>query len=751
VYPAGAVAVVCSPDPQGLTAQRFFCGHSYEIASLAVHPDGVTVATGEDAAEPSVLVWGSEPRKMVTLAPPIRGHHRRGVAALAFSRDGRFIISVGREPNHLVAVCDWRLGTVVCSQRTGERSVIALRTCPHDGSFVTAGEHTLRFWSIEMGVGTEAVAGSAPMSVWKHQLRSKRGVFGRHGAGVSRTLLCIDFAGPGITLTGAKDGNLLLWKGSMLTAVISAHQGPLIAIWSIPADGVSMVVTGGKDGTLMRWTLDVSARMTGARLDLEKGAVRAVCWQDDFFLVGTAQSEVLVVPATAGPDLAGAFTVTVGHARKGLRALSVNPRKPWVAIGGGDGMVMLFDTALARKIGAIQMPRGVTALDFSPDGTRLACGMDLGGGVVLMYKERAGLVATSYTWGQGFKGPITLLRYAPSGGLVAQATQNKVDVLNAQNLKNKVGSCLGHAGDVKHLDWSSDSKLLATCSDAYELLFWDTKACTPVLASSVASYFDRTVTPHWASWTCNLGWPVLGVIDASQDELRVQTLASRAGTDVEPLIATGEADGSVRLFCYPAAQHHAEARVARARHVGPISHVAFLPDDRLLSTGRLDHCLFQYRLVPAAARRERDAGGQEVHAPRRSKALERLVRAMGPAPRELQMRVSAASEVEEGEADEFESVKVCSALPPTLAQTPPALSCAHAHLRVEGGVADASERAGRPILWPSVRRRSPHPAGRRRATGACGSCTSRGSLACSGAAARYCLPPGRWRTRPRRS
>ena len=44
--------MVSAPDAEGLSAQRFFCDHAHEISTVAVHPDGVTVATGEDAVSP---------------------------------------------------------------------------------------------------------------------------------------------------------------------------------------------------------------------------------------------------------------------------------------------------------------------------------------------------------------------------------------------------------------------------------------------------------------------------------------------------------------------------------------------------------------------------------------------------------------------------------------------------------------------------------------------------------------------------
>ena len=53
-WPAAAVAV-CHRVDAG--TQRFQTGHSDEVVSLAVHPDGRHVATGQCGRRPSVLVW----------------------------------------------------------------------------------------------------------------------------------------------------------------------------------------------------------------------------------------------------------------------------------------------------------------------------------------------------------------------------------------------------------------------------------------------------------------------------------------------------------------------------------------------------------------------------------------------------------------------------------------------------------------------------------------------------------------------
>ena len=52
----------------------------------------------EEAAEPTIYVWDSN--EMEVLGPAIAGLHTRGIASLAFSKDGMLLFSVGRDTSH---------------------------------------------------------------------------------------------------------------------------------------------------------------------------------------------------------------------------------------------------------------------------------------------------------------------------------------------------------------------------------------------------------------------------------------------------------------------------------------------------------------------------------------------------------------------------------------------------------------------------------------------------------------------------
>ena len=69
--------------------------------SLAIDPTCNFVATGQLGAKPRVHVWDSESGSRLAVLPLV---HARAIPALAFSLDGRKILSVGDDDNHSVAL-----------------------------------------------------------------------------------------------------------------------------------------------------------------------------------------------------------------------------------------------------------------------------------------------------------------------------------------------------------------------------------------------------------------------------------------------------------------------------------------------------------------------------------------------------------------------------------------------------------------------------------------------------------------------
>ena len=101
VYPSAALGIV---HDIANNTQRYYYGHTGDIVSLALHPRGKIVATGQIGREPMIHIWDSTNTRCLGT---VSGFHQRGVSHLVFSEDGTKLISVGYDDDHSVAVHDW--------------------------------------------------------------------------------------------------------------------------------------------------------------------------------------------------------------------------------------------------------------------------------------------------------------------------------------------------------------------------------------------------------------------------------------------------------------------------------------------------------------------------------------------------------------------------------------------------------------------------------------------------------------------
>ena len=133
-YTAANLGVILNKEGGGI--QRFFTDHTDRVISLALHPSGNLIATGQLGKSPRIVVWNVETMESVQT---LRGFHKRGVPYLSFFRDGGRLVSVGQDEDHSIAVYDWENGTIQASARGDRKKVLAVDFTPDGGSLVQVG------------------------------------------------------------------------------------------------------------------------------------------------------------------------------------------------------------------------------------------------------------------------------------------------------------------------------------------------------------------------------------------------------------------------------------------------------------------------------------------------------------------------------------------------------------------------------------------------------------------------------------
>lgn len=187
---------------------------------------------------------------------------------------------------------------------------------------------------------------------------------------------------------------------------------------------------------------------------------------------------------------------------------------------------------------------------------------------------------------------IADVKYSPSGHAVAAATMDRhVDVYRTGTARYaRVARCRGHSSVVRHVDWSADGAALRSMCSAYELLHWHARSGKQLTASA------RDV--EWATWTCTLGFPVMGVWPVDADGTDVNAADRHPGG---ALVATADDGGAVKLFNYPCVVEDAPHR-AYSGHSAHVTCVRFSADGaRLVSVGGADRAAFQFRVEAVRA------------------------------------------------------------------------------------------------------------------------------------------------------
>ncbi|XP_058844082.1 echinoderm microtubule-associated protein-like 1 isoform X2 [Acipenser ruthenus] len=569
VYFIASVVVLYNVEEQ---LQRHYTGHNDDVKCLAVHPDKITIATGQVAGTspdgkqlcPHVRVWDSV--SLNTLHVLGMGFFDRAVTCIAFSKSkgGSNLCAVDDSNDHVLSVWDWqkeeRLAEVKCSNE----AVFAADFHPTDTNIiVTCGKSHLYFWTLESG-----------------SLVKKQGLFEKQEK--PKFVLCVTFSENGDTITGDSSGNILVWgKGTnrISCAIQGAHEGGIFALCML-RNG-TLVSGGGKDRKLVSWDGNYQ-KIQEVEIPESYGPVRTVAEsKGECVLIGTTRNYVLQ------GTLYGEFNpITQGHTDE-LWGLAVHPSKPQFLTCGHDKHITLWDSSSHHPVWSKTIEDAAQSAGFHSSGAVVATGTQTGRWLVLDTETKD--LVTVHTDGSE---QLSVMRYSPDGHFLAIGSHDNYiyiyGVSDNGRKYSRVGKCSGHSSFITHLDWSVDSQYLMSNSGDYEILYWIPSACKQVVS------VEATRDIEWASCTCTLGFQVFGLWPEGSDGTDINGVCR---SHEKKLLVTGDDFGKVHLFSYPCSQFRAPSHIYGG-HSSHVTNVNFLHDDSyLISTGGKDMSIMQWRVV----------------------------------------------------------------------------------------------------------------------------------------------------------
>nr|POE90882.1 mitogen-activated protein kinase-binding protein 1 [Quercus suber] len=213
-YVAGCVVVVYNVD--SATQSHLIVSHRVPkpLCCVAMSKDGRVVAAAESGPQPAVLVWDCA---TLALVSELKGH-LYGVACIAFSPDGKHLVSVGG----YIYLWDWRSGMLVTKLKASSSctAVSSVNFSSDAKLIVTAGKKHLKFWTV----------GSSPRSL----LNAGTGSMALHGKPVD--------LGP---QKGSSFVSVASQMGHDSSYVNSEQTGNLFPIYALTDTGVLCLIHSG--------------------------------------------------------------------------------------------------------------------------------------------------------------------------------------------------------------------------------------------------------------------------------------------------------------------------------------------------------------------------------------------------------------------------------------------------------------------------------------------------------------------------
>jgi len=291
-------------------------------------------------------------------------------------------------------------------------------------------------------------------------------------------------------------------------------------------------------------------------------------------------------------------TICMGHSAH-VYGLAVHPTRPHLfSTVGVDSVFHTYDIKTQKCLHRATLPTPAKSLAYSQDAKHVAFGGC--NGALLIVEEES--LKHGYEFGSDSvkilafftdcEEDIDDLKYSPDDkSLAVGSHDNFIDVYDRlpNNTYRRKWRMSGHTSYITHLDWSKDSSVIQSNDGAYEILYWDVKNGRQIRSTMDTMEADT----DWQTWTCVLGFPVMGIWAPASDGTDVNAL----DVDTEKnYIVTADDFGSVNLIRYPAVVKAAACK-KYSGHAAHVMNVRFAGNgDYVVSVGGKDRMVAVWKV-----------------------------------------------------------------------------------------------------------------------------------------------------------
>ncbi len=446
-------------------------GYKQGVTSLAFSPDGLRIVTGSSPNMRNVPSTDSDIKILDTLTGAELGvleGHLHGVMSLAFSTDGRRIVSGSRDGTVRMWDAETRNELAVFS---GHADIVKSVAFSPDGHQIVSGsddaavmvwdtdrkanlavlqEHTNMVFGVAFSPDGHRIASCSrdnTLKVWDAKTRTVEKTLEGHSSWVWAVAFSPDSR---LIASCSRDQTVKIWDaetGDEL-ATLKGHRKDVRSV-AISPDG-RRIASGADDGLVKVWDVE-----TGVERISFKGHTRQV-WCVAFSPDGQCL-------ASASEDGTVKLWSTTGTERRSLdghtdlvSCVSFTQDGQRVVSGSYDTTVRVWDTQTGAIQHILRGHRGIIqCLTFSPDGHRIVSGSR--DGTVRIWDAKAGRQLVML---KGHLDEVTCVAFSPNGGRIVSGSRDKsVIVWDAETGAMKFQAMTGHL--INRVAFSPDSRRVA--------------------------------------------------------------------------------------------------------------------------------------------------------------------------------------------------------------------------------------------------------------------------------------------------